>query len=149
MKLTPQDVGRVSAGIVAFLANSEDLSEVTFERSAPVTNDPARCPWLGVYRRRVTYPSRTLGYGAGMRNQRLEYLLVLKQSDGRSGEGCEEALELFVQQVLSALLTDTTLGGLVQTIEDLEVQYPDYQKTASNQYMQTALIFITFIGGIQ
>lgn len=149
MKLTPQDVGRVSAGIVTFLQNTDDLADVTFQRSEPLTKDPARCPWIGVYRSRVTYPSRTLGYGAGMRNQKLEYLLVVKQSDARSGENCEEALELLVQRVLSALLTDTTLNGLVSSIEDLEVRYPSYQQTADNQFMQTALIFITFIGGIQ
>lgn len=149
MKLTPEDVGRISAGIVAYLSSDVDLQDVTMQRSERINKDPAKCPWLGVYRVRATYPSRTLGAGSGFRQQKLEYILIAQAANGRSGQDCEETLELLVRRVLSALLSDPTLNGLVQTFEDLEVRYPSYQQTASNQYMQTALIYVTFIGGIQ
>ena len=78
----------------------------------------------------------------------MRLILLLQQADIASGESCEVALEALVQSVLSVLMTDATLGGAVQTLDEIEVQYPDYQKTADSVFMQTAAIYITALGGV-
>ena len=129
--------------------NDALLKDVTVTRSEEINKIPGNCPWIGIYRSRVTYPTRVLGYGPGMRDQRVNLIILVQEQDGSSGSNCEEALENLVQRVLSTLLSDTTLGGVVATIDGIEVQYPGYQKVADDAYMQTAAIYITAIGGVQ
>jgi len=146
--LTPFNVSQVTKAIVTQLRADHRLTDARIERSEEVNSIPSQCPWIGVYRQSVQYPSRTLGLGTGYRGQRVGVMLLLQQADPSSGEACEQALESLVQTVLSVLMTDSTIGGSVMTIDEIEVQYPDYQKTADSVFMQTAAIYFTALGGV-
>ena len=148
MILTPYNVANVTRAIESCLRADVRLANVAVERSAEVNADPARCPWVGIYRARIEYPSRTLGLGAGYRGQRMQLILLTQQSDGSSGEACEDAIEALNVDVLSVLLTDPTLGGVVSTLDEIDIQYPDYQRTSGGRFVQTAAIYITALGGI-
>lgn len=149
MILTPTNVADVTRGIQELLATQPTLDDVTVERSEEINAIPSRCPWIGVYRAGISYPSRTIGVGAGYRHQKIQLVLLMQHANNASGADCEDVLEGLVQRVLAVLLTDPTLGGLVATLDEIEVQYPSYERTADEQYMQTAALYITAIGGIQ
>lgn len=147
MQLVPFNTSTVSKALQAMLLR--EVQDAQVQRSEQIPEEPARCPWIGIYRADARYPIRTLGLGSGMRQQRLRFILLLKHADIRSGEACEEVLEDLVQRVLSALLSDTTIGGTVENLDDLEVRYSDYQKAADKRFMQTAAVYVSYIGGIQ
>lgn len=142
MKITPTDVSEITKRIQEILQDHPDLQECIVERSAEVNEIPGRCPWLCIYRLGVEYPIRTLGLGNGFRQQRVELMLYAQQADGSDPEECEERLEQLVVSCISALLSDPTLRGIVDTIDEFKVSYVDYDKSEAG-YTQTAAITFT------
>jgi len=134
------DVSEVTRSVQAMLLEAAGLKAVAVERSAEENTDPARCPWVGIYSAANTLPVRTLGVGAGYRQQRIRVLVLVQESDPRSGELCEDRTNLLVKQVLDEILSDCTLRGVVQTLDEVDVQYPSFVKINDEQYMQTAVI---------
>ncbi len=148
MTITPVNVSDVTEKIVEILKDNAELSDATIERSEEVNEIPGRCPWICVYRAGVDYPIRTLGLGAGYRRQRIEFIIYAQQADGTDAEECEVLLEQLIVHVISALLSDPTLGGKVDTLDEFSVRYVDYDKT-ENGYMQTAAIYFTAITSVK
>jgi hypothetical protein len=145
MTITPLNVAELTEALRRQLDQAPGLEDVTVERSESPPDDPSLCPRLGVYRARYALPARTLGMGNGFRGQRVD-LLVLATDTNHTGATCEESLELLVQKALAAILNDTTIGGMVQNVDDLEVRYEDYARTSAGVYMQRAVIMLTAIG---
>ena len=148
MNLQPVSVSAITTALAAQLRADHRLADVNIERSAEINALPSRCPWIGVYRVAVQYPSRTLGLGSGYRGQSVQLIIFAQAANAQSGAACEDSLESLVRDILSTLLTDPTIGGAVQTLDEIEVQYPDIQKTADAWYLQTAAIYITALGGV-
>lgn len=148
MTTTPANVAIVTGAIVERLVNDARLAEATVERSAELNEIPGRCPWIGVYRSGVEYPLRTLGMGSGWRQQRIDLMVFVQHSDGTSGEECEDRLEGLIVDVISVLLSDPTLGGAVDTLDEFTVKYLDYSQTDAG-YMQTAAIYFTAITSVR
>lgn len=153
MNIIPVSVSTITRAVAARLLADARLKDVTVQRSEEMNETPSLCPWVGVYRAECAFPSRTLGSGiAGWRGQRVNVILLAQESDPGSGEACEDRLNELVDKVLSALLSDMTLGGAAQTLDEVTVRYPDYRRVSDGPYMQTAMIFftaITMVGGIQ
>lgn len=145
---TPVNTAEVTEALRAQIDNAPGLESVTVERSEVPAEDPSQCPRVGVYRVRTRFPSRTIGMGTGFRGQHLE-LIVMVTETGRDGPACEDALELLVQRVVAALLNDTSIGGLAQNLDDIEVRYDDYARTEAGVFMQRAVIFVTAVGMVQ
>ena len=152
MIIQPVSVSVVTQAVERILSADHRLAEATVTRSAEMNEDPGRCPWLGVYRSDCQFPSRTLGLGQGYRGQRIQIMILAQESDGGSGAACEDRLNALVDNAVSALLTDSTLGGAVLGIDDFSVRYPDYRRVNDNEFMQTAMIVFTamaHVGGTQ
>ena len=120
-----------------------DMTALSIEHGEAILDDENKCPWIGVYCVGVTYELRTLGFGAGMRYQRMQFWLVCKEQSPNSGSDCTTKLETLVQAVNSAVLSDTSLGGTVDTLEDFRTDYPAWGKTAGGVYLQTAVTQFT------
>ena len=142
--ITPVDVSEITRAVVSQLKADTRLAGVTITRSEDENIDPNNCPWVGVYRLAVQYPQRQLVSAAGFRGQQVQLLVLVTQSDLGSGEACEDALEDLVKSVLSSLLSDCTLGSVVQFLDGFEVDYTRYTKSGQF-YMQTAAIQFTAI----
>ena len=123
--VTPVNVATVTAALVAQLANWPGVADLKarVESAEQLNETPGRCPWIGVYRDSVKFVVKTLGYGSGARNQHISLVLAVQESDPVSGEKCEARLEALLQQVLGALLTDVTIGGTVQVINQLRYTF--------------------------
>jgi len=149
MNIVPVSVSVVTQAVEKVLRDT--ISTGNIERSGEINADPSRCPWVGVYRSDCQFPSRTLGFGSGYRGQRVGVIILAQESDPVSGDRCEDRLNVLVDQIISSLLSEPTLGGAVNTIDEFTVRYPDYQKVGNDQYVQTAMILftaITTVGGI-
>lgn len=144
MTITPVNVSVITAAVKDQLQTHPDLTDVQIERSEDLNIDPNVSRWVGIYRSAVQYQQRVLGFGGGVRDQRVRLLIVIVATDQGSGEACEIALESLIATVVGALLSDTTLRGTVGAIEDFEVGY-DYQRS-ENVYTQTATLQLVAVG---
>lgn len=148
LNITPVNISEITAKIAEKFAQDTRLADCKITRSAELNEIPGLCPWLGIYRSGVRYPLRTLGLGAGFRQQRIALMVFAQHSDATSGEECEERLERLIVDVISVLLSDPTLGNSVDTLDEFEVSYLDYSQTESG-YMQTAGIYFTAITSVR
>lgn len=150
--VSPIDVSSVTEAIEAMLNDadavggvgvkievSEDIPEAAYHING----------WVGVYRQRVRYPTRTLGLGTGYRGQNIELILLVQHSDLESGKKCSINLENLVKNVIAVLLNDTSLKGLVQNLDNIEVGYERYNKTDSDVFTQLAVVYVTALGYVQ
>ena len=113
---------------------------VTVESNMPINATTSRCPWIGIYQVSQNLPSKTLGMGSGFRRHRIQIALVLNESSMVSGEECEENMELLVSETLSALLSDYSIGGVVDVIDDqISVTYSSY-RIEGNSFFKEAVI---------
>lgn len=145
INITVPKVSDVTQAIKDQIRTYVGLQSVTVERSADRNNDPSGCPWIGIYRLSVDYEQKVLGFGGGIRYQRIQVLLLIEAANQESGEACEEDLEDLVSKVCAALLSDTTLRGTVGTIDGFRVDLEAY-KRSSSVYMQTAALQFVAVG---
>jgi len=93
-------------------------------RGELINMDVNRTPWIGVYRGNVKYEPRTLG---SMNNWEASpsVKVIIQAVHLESAEQCEVDLEGYVQNVLDAVIADTTIGGTIDMITsyDVEVGY--------------------------
>lgn len=145
VSITPVNVAEITKAVKDQLSVYPALADIKIERSADRNLDPNGCPWIGIYRLNVAYQERVLGYGGGVRDQRVRLLILMEAADQSSGEACEEALEELTAKVVGALLSDTTLRGRVATIEQFEIDYAGYERSGS-VFMQTAALQFVAVG---
>lgn len=140
MSITPVNVSDATKAVERAFKDGCDET-CTIERAEPINEQPSRCPWVGIYRTGVRYPSRALTGRSGYRQQRIGLAIIAQQSDPNSGAECEDALETLIQTVMGILLTDETLKGVVDVLDEVQVTYQNYGLVDS-AYMQTAVIEI-------
>ncbi len=139
------DVSEITRALQNQLKVYPALADVPVTRGEDRNLDPSGCPWIGIYRLNAVYAQRTMGYGGGVRDQRVRLLILIQAADQSSGEACEETLEALIKHVVDAVLSDTTLGATVGAVEDFEVDYASYDRSG-NVYMQTAALQIVAVG---
>lgn len=120
------------------------VAGVVVERYEPLCKQPTQHGWVSVYRARVDYPPKTLGFGTGYRNQFVRLFAIASESDMTSGEECGRRLDDLLKKLVSTLLSDPTLKGTVDTLDEFSVDYFDYTRDKeTNVYMQFAQINFT------
>lgn len=142
MIITTVDIASVARAVTEILKDSQTLQDIGVKhtkRAAPVNQDPSKCPWLGVYPTRTPFLPRALGMGSGYRAQDNEFIVICQVAHANDPEACQDRLGLLVQGVTSALLTDPTLKGTVQTLGDFEVTFDSYEKV-DDTILQSATI---------
>lgn len=107
-----------------------------------INEDPGNCPWVGIYRTSVRFPSRAIGTPGG-RNNNVGLVLITQEQSVEGGEDCARKLEVLNQHVLRVLLNDESLKGLVDVLDDIEIVYHEYG-LVQNAYMQTS--HVHFVG---
>lgn len=141
--MMPINVAEVTQSVVDMLKANADLEQVTIERAGEVNKEPNVNGWVGVYRVRIKYDVKSLGVSVP-RAQGISLVILVQQSDHRSGKDCEDVLEALIQKVMSVILSDESLGGKVDILDpnDFEIRYENYNKI-DNIFMQTAAIYLT------
>lgn len=114
---------------------------VEVERSCEEKLTPTAHGWVGIYRDGIQYPPRALGMGSGYRMQQIRLYLLVQESDPTSGSECEDRLERLMQKVVGVLLSDPSLKGTVNTLDDFSVSYRGFIN--DGMYLQMARIDFT------
>jgi hypothetical protein len=147
MAYTAVNVSDVSKGLMAMLSEDSTMANMSpkISRSEVINEIPGMCPWLGIYRAMVRFEPRTVGVGqmGGSMLQLIDMIVVAQQSDGTSGEQCEDRLEELIASLCSVLLSDTTVRGTVHTLREMSISYDDY-KLSGTEFMQTAVLRATY-----
>jgi hypothetical protein len=120
------------------------LEGITATRAEVPNEDPSLCPWAGVYKTNLQFPSRTLGAGPGSRYQQTALTIIAQYAGGENGQECEDGLETVVQGIVSALCNDQTLKGNVDILTTMTVTYDSYNQV-EDTFMQEAFISITAV----
>ena len=141
MIISSVDFAAVAKAVTDMVKDSQAIQDIgaKVERAEPVNEDPSRCPWVGIYPTRGTFPPRALGFGAGYRYQEPEVIAICQASDQLKGEDCQDSLGVLVKAVADAILSDPSLKGTVLTLSDFEVSFDSYQKV-DDSIMQSATI---------
>lgn len=143
--ITAIDASTVLEAVRMQLAAWPDIATLQgpITRGEPINQDSNKCPWIGVYPVGEDYPSRTLGFGAGYRTQQIGVVVVVQASSRDSGQVCQDQLEGMKQAAISALLSDPSLGGTVDVIDQFSVRYATAAQQAGEPYFQSAAINFT------
>lgn len=147
MTFTPVNVAEITEALRAQIDDAPGIEDATVERAEALPTSASRCPWVGVYRTRAQLPVRTLGVGSGFRGHTIELAAVCLER-GATGAECEDRVEMLVQSVLAAILNDTTLGGRVLTLDEIEVRYESYDKSEGH-YMQRVAVYLSALTQVQ
>lgn len=143
MNIQVIDVSVITQAVEDLLKNDLALANVTIERSEDIPEEPGLHGWVGIYREGVNYPARAVGAGAGFRRQRVNLVLLVKESDATSGKQCENRLESLIMRVMNRMLTDHSFGGTVDTLdEQIDVRYEKYDKLG-NIFTQQAAVYLS------
>lgn len=145
MLIKTVNIADIQSALGTMLAQWPDIQDRTalvIEHGEKPPESESNCPWVGVYCISHKLVGRTIGAGAGMRYQRATFWLVVKEVSPNSGNECSAKLESLIQNLTSALLSDTSLGGTVDFMDDITVNYPEWGKT-TGVYLQTAVIQFT------
>ena len=127
-----------SAGIVSSWPN------ITIERSEYINESSSRTPWVGVYRQAKNYSPRTLGRHSKTWEGEVNVMVIVQHASFASGADAEDKLEELLQDVEKAIVDDTTIGGTLEILTGLVVNY-SYRIAdgTNNVYFQQATIEIT------
>lgn len=145
--IIPVNIADVTSAVLAMLNEHPQIGNlgVTVERSAEPPDDPGTEGYVGLFKGSVRFEPRVLGHGSGYRQQRIRLALSVRMSGYESGEECEIALENLLTNVISCILSDSTLRGTVDEIgQDFEVQYP-LLRDKEEEFLQIANIFFEAI----
>ncbi len=135
------DFSVITKAVEAMLNESAALAQYTIERSVLENESPGRCPWVGIYRKRVSYTPRRMGRGASNWGNEIKLDIVVQASS--QVDTAEELLEQQIKDVLDALETDRTLRGTVGMVLGYEVEYFIRQDATEDIFFQRAVITIT------
>lgn len=116
---------------------------VRVEHSERLPEDPSLCPWVGIYEERNDYESgpRVLGFGTGYRRGQHTFAVVMMVANASSGRECKREMSLLKRGVVEALLSDPNVGGLVDALAQVSVEY-EFLPTQSG-FIQQAVMRLT------
>lgn len=137
------NVGAIAKALQLQIQNDFEVSSFLKSevvRGDYINEDPNNTPWIGVYRGTVRYVPRTLGVSARNWEPSPEIRVVIQDTNFISAENCEDALEEHIKLVIDAIFKDTTIGGTVDMINEINVEYLYNETDRESTYFQTAII---------
>lgn len=119
--------------------------EGRISRGEEINVNPDMAPWIGLYPLGDTYTTRTLGMGNGYRTQRVNIAVIIQNVSRTSGADCQTVLGQFQKAVIDRILSDTSIGGTMDVVEDFSVSYASPAKQAGNSTFQSSVINFTAV----
>jgi len=116
---------------------------ITVEQGEYVNFDPDRCPWVGCYKSKISYAPLSLGRHSTSWDATVELKIVIQASHGNSGQECDARLSSYETLVLDAVWSNPTIGGNVDVIEGMVVEYSYNETESESLFFQQAIITLT------
>lgn len=120
-------------------------SGIRVDLGEEVNVDPDKCPWIGLYSIKAVYPIRTLGMGSGFRSQREGIAVVVQNVSRTSGKDCRKQLGALQKAVIDCILTDPSIGGTMDVVDDFQVSYATVANQGKFASFQSAVITFTAV----
>lgn len=140
------NVSTITAALKTLLDNNAAIAawplSMPVVRGDYINEDAGLTPWVGIYRGDVSMEPRTLGMTSGNMEATASIRIVVQQASADSASACEGILEGRVQNVLSAIMADTTIGGTVDMVNRFKISYGYVETQSTTLYFQTAIIEI-------
>lgn len=130
-----QDQLNADSDVASFLRHEVLMDEY-------VNTNPSHAPWACVYKGETNLEPRTLGAGVGNFTARPSPRVVVQAVSYKSGEDCSLLLDDYVDKVLTAVLSDYTLGSTVLMIIGFNIEYGYVETEKPSIHFQTARITI-------
>jgi hypothetical protein len=120
-------------------------TEARVDVGEEVNVDPDKAPWIGIYSIKAVYPIRTLGFGNGFRQQREGIAVVVQNVSRTSGKECRKQLGSLQKVVIDCILSDTSIGGTMDVVDDFQVSYATVASQGKQVSFQSAVITFTAV----
>lgn len=142
IQISSWDTSQVLAAVEALLKASQGLAllEGRIERGGEINVNPDKAPWCGIYKFNGQFPIRTLGFGNGFRRQHFGVAIIVQNVSRTSGAACQDGLGQFEKAIVDAILSDTSLGGTMDVVEEFNVSYPPPATQGTNVSFQSSII---------
>lgn len=105
--------------------------------------NPGNTPWIGIYRESSSHRPELLGAGVDWKMEG-GFKLVVQETSDESGEDCEIRLENLIDKVVSAMFADKTLGGVIDSLNALDIEYGYIETEMDSIYFQSAILSFNF-----
>lgn len=119
---------------------------VVVMRPVNLQANSAASGWIGLYVDDVNYVPRAAGAGLRNWNYTPVYRIIVQHSDMQDAGLAFSKLEDLVKVVLDVVMDNRTLGGQVDTLMSVHVQYDFLEKDAKTMHFAAALVTLTFEG---
>lgn len=142
--VVPTDVSEVTEALKTMLIEAPNVggNDTVIERAEQFTEETYLNGWVGIYKSGRKFVPRAIGVAPGFRYDNIELILVVKYDSNETGTACENGLEALIKEIISIILSDTTIGGTVANVDgETRVQYDSYTKEDS-VFTQRAYIFL-------
>lgn len=133
-------VNTITQAVEEMFNTDPEFNRFTIERSDWVNENPSVCPWIGIYRGDMQYNPETLGDGPDYWTGLMNLRLVVQSANYESGAAAEDELEDNVEIVISKILSDTTLRGVIDMVNEINVNYTYLAENDQTMFYQAALI---------
>ena len=120
---------------VALFLNNQSVG-----RDEPINEDPNRVPWVCVYKGSIAYDPRTLGYNSFEAD--IAIRVLVQATSLKSGEDCSTLIDDYVQKIVAAIRSDKTIGGTVDIITSIAVEFSYTETDRTTLFFQMAEITI-------
>lgn len=101
-------------------------------------------PWVGVYKGGRRYTPATLGHDALQWDNSITIMVIVQAAYYGSGTQCDELLEERIKEVLDAINSDHTLGGNVDMLNGIDIEYNYISDKSESILFQEAQINLTY-----
>lgn len=117
--------------------------ELRVTRGEEVNESPDLAPWCGIYPLGDDFPIRTLGVGNGFRQQRQAIAIIVQNVSRTSGAECQDVLGQMQKAIVDCILSDTSIGGTMDIVDDFSVSYSAPAQQAKTTSFQSSVIKFT------
>ena len=126
-----------------FIASVGAKDFKAIERGNIPNRDMSYTPWLGIYRRKVSYDPHSIGNNRSWKAE-VELGLLLQVSSFEDGEASEDVLEEQLQKVQTILLANKKINGKVDQLIGMSVEYFFNDDEDESFTYQQAEVVITY-----
>lgn len=139
-----KDISIITKALQKLLQDDVNLKQFEVTRNEYVNTDPGRSKWIGIYKGKVEHSAKYLMAGAPASYQTKFVLSVVVQafSGMHKGEDTDEELEQRIKTVTDRVMDGTKIGGTVQNITGVYVEYQYDESDDSTMPFQIAIISI-------
>ena len=131
----------ITKALEKILISAPSLSGYIIERSVLENADPGKCPWVGIYRKRLSYTARRMGVGASNWSNDIKLDVIVQASS--QVESAEELLEGQIASVIAVIDLNRTILNTVHMILGYDIEYFIRQDATDDVFFQRAVITIS------